>query len=162
MFKPTWILLMSGENMFQVTDELNKSQPNSQINAAIKLINIKGMAKNAHVKQATLEPFKHSLYIRTVSSQYLLSAFQNQLRLYVIQAEQHEGQEGTKCTKAKCFVHPIFSFYGFWYFGHFNGMIFFLLFPSFPSCLAKCKQRLHDIFITSSPKVTKNQRQKMG
>ena len=50
MFKPTWILLMSGENMFQVTDELNKSYPNSQINAANRFINIRGMAKNAHVR----------------------------------------------------------------------------------------------------------------
>ena len=55
-----------------------------------------------------------------------------------------------------CFVHPIFSYFGFWYFGHFSCVIFF---PSCPSCLAKCKQRLRKI--TSSPKVTKNQKQKM-
>ena len=32
----------------------------------------------------------------------------------------------------------------------------------FPSCLAKCKQRLRNIFVTSSPKVTKNQKRKMA
>ena len=37
-----------------------------------------------------------------------------------------------------------------------------VFFPSFPSCLAKCKQRLRNIFVTSSPKVTKNQKRKMG
>ena len=50
MSKLTSILLMSGENMFQLTDELNKSYPNSQINAANRFINIRGMAKNAHVR----------------------------------------------------------------------------------------------------------------
>ena len=45
----------------------------------------------------------------------------------------------------------------FWYFGHFSCVIFFpFFFPSCPSCLAKCKQRLHNIF------VTKNQKRKMG
>ena len=97
MFKPTWILLKSGENMFQVTDELNKSYPNSQINAANKFINIRGMAKNAHVRQATLEPFKHSLYIRTVSYQYLLSALQDQLRPVYM---------STKQSNMHCTVHP--------------------------------------------------------
>ena len=38
----------------------------------------------------------------------------------------------------------------------------FRFFPSCPSCLAKCKQRLCNIFVTSSPKVTKNQQRKMG
>ena len=37
----------------------------------------------------------------------------------------------------------------------------FQFFPSCPPCLAKCKQRLH-IFVTSSPKVTKNQKRKIG
>ena len=45
-----------------------------------------------------------------------------------------------------CFVHPIFLSFGFWYFGHFSCVIFF---PSCPSCLAKCKQRLCNIFIFS-------------
>ena len=59
----------------------------------------------------------------------------------------------------KCFVHPIFSFFGFWYFGHFSCVIFFpVFFPFCPSCLAKCKQRLRNIFVTSSPKVTKNKK----
>ena len=38
----------------------------------------------------------------------------------------------------------------------------FHFFPSCPSCLAKCKQRLRNIFVTSSPKVTKNKKRKMG
>ena len=57
-----------------------------------------------------------------------------------------------------CFVHPIFSSFGFWYFGHFSCVIFFPFFPSCPSCLAKCKQRLCNIFVTSLPKVTKNKK----
>ena len=60
------------------------------------------------------------------------------------------------CTKY--FVHPIFLSFGFWYFGHFSCMIFFPIFLSCPSCLAKCKQRLHIIFVcifvTLLPKVT--------
>ena len=49
-----------------------------------------------------------------------------------------------------CFVHPIFLSFGFWYFGHFSCVIFFLVFfLSCPSCLAKCKQRLRNIFIFS-------------
>ena len=47
-----------------------------------------------------------------------------------------------------CFVHPIFSSFGFWYFGHCSCSIFFPFFPSCPSCLAKCKQRLRNIFVT--------------
>ena len=43
-------------------------------------------------------------------------------------------------------------------FGHFSCVILFPFFPSCPSCLAKCKQRLRNIFVTSSPKVTKNQK----
>ena len=54
-----------------------------------------------------------------------------------------------------CFVHLIFSSFGFWYFGHFSCVIFFPL--QTPSCLAKCKQRLCNIFVTLLPKVTKNQ-----
>ena len=42
-----------------------------------------------------------------------------------------------------CFVHPIFSSFGFWYFGHFSCVIFFPVF----FCLAKCKQRLRNIFV---------------
>ena len=58
-----------------------------------------------------------------------------------------------------CFVHPIFSSFGFWYFGHISWLvIFFLFFLSCPSCLAKCKQRLCNIFVTSLPKVTKNKK----
>ena len=38
----------------------------------------------------------------------------------------------------------------------------FGFFPSCPSCLAKCEQRLHGIFVTSLPKETKNQKRKMG
>ena len=41
-------------------------------------------------------------------------------------------------------------------------MIFCTFFPSCPSCLAKCKHRLRNIFVTSSPKVTKNKKRKMG
>ena len=55
----------------------------------------------------------------------------------------------------------IFSSFGFWYFGHFSCEIFF---PSSPSCLAKCKQRLRNIFcifLTLFPKVTKNQKREM-
>ena len=37
----------------------------------------------------------------------------------------------------------------------------FCFFPSCPSCLAKCKQRLHTIFVTLSPKVTKTKKSKM-
>ena len=36
----------------------------------------------------------------------------------------------------------------------------FHFFPSCPSYLAKCKQRLRNIFVTSLPKVTINQKQK--
>ena len=51
-------------------------------------------------------------------------------------------------SKHICFVHPIFSSFGFWYFGHFSCMIFFpFFFSSCPSCLAKCKQRLRNIFV---------------
>ena len=46
----------------------------------------------------------------------------------------------------QCFVHPIFCFFGFWYFGHYSCVVFFPFFLSCPSCLAKCKQRLHNIF----------------
>ena len=58
-----------------------------------------------------------------------------------------------------CFVHPIFSSFGIlvtfvaWFSFHF--------FPSCPSYLAKCKQRLRNIFVTWSPKVTKNKKRKM-
>ena len=39
----------------------------------------------------------------------------------------------------------------------------FRFFPSCPSsCLAKCKQRFHNIFAFLLPKVTKNQKPKMG
>jgi len=41
----------------------------------------------------------------------------------------------------------------------------FAFFTSCPSCLAKCKQTKHNyfcIFLTSSSKVTKNQKRKMG
>ena len=49
-----------------------------------------------------------------------------------------------------CFVHPIFLSLGFGYFGHFSCMIFLLVFfPSGPSCLAKCKQILRNIFVFS-------------
>ena len=49
-----------------------------------------------------------------------------------------------------CFVHPIFSSCEFWYFGNFSCVIFFqFFFPFCPSCLAKCKQRLHNIFVFS-------------
>ena len=41
-------------------------------------------------------------------------------------------------------------------------VVWFLFFPSCPSCLAKCKQRLSNIFVTLLPKVTKNQKRKMG
>ena len=61
-----------------------------------------------------------------------------------------------------CFAHPIFLSVGFWYFGHFSSVILFPFFPSCPSCLVKCKQRLYNIFVTSSPKVTKNQNTKFG
>ena len=57
-----------------------------------------------------------------------------------------------------CFVHPIFLSFGFWYFGHFSCVIFFPFFPSCPLCVAKCRQRLRNIFITLSPKVTNNQK----
>ena len=46
-----------------------------------------------------------------------------------------------------CFVHPIFSIFGFWYFGQLSCVIFFPFFPSCLYCLAKCKQRLCNIFI---------------
>ena len=48
-----------------------------------------------------------------------------------------------------CFIHPIFPFFGFWYFGHFSCMIFSPFFPSRPSCLAKCKKILCNIFVFS-------------
>ena len=45
-----------------------------------------------------------------------------------------------------CFAHPIFLSVGFWYFGHFSSVILFPFFPSCPSCLVKCKQRLRNIY----------------
>ena len=59
-----------------------------------------------------------------------------------------------------CFIHSIFSSFGFWYFGHFSCMIIFPKFFVLPTCLAKCNQRLCNIFVFSLPKVTKNQNQK--
>ena len=49
------------------------------------------------------------------------------------------------------------SIFWFWVFWSLSGF-----FPSCPSCLAKSKQRLHNIFICSLPKVTRNQIWKMG
>ena len=49
--------------------------------------------------------------------------------------------------KYLCFDHPIFLYFGFWYIGHFSCVIFFPVFWSSPSCLAKCKQRLSNIFV---------------
>ena len=46
-----------------------------------------------------------------------------------------------------CFVHPVFSSFGFRYFGHLSCEIFFLFFLSCPSCIAKYKQRLCNIFL---------------
>ena len=58
----------------------------------------------------------------------------------------------------QCFVHPMLSFC-FWYLGH---LVAWFSIRFFPSCLAKCKQRLRNIFIFLSPKVTKNQKWRMG
>ena len=44
------------------------------------------------------------------------------------------------------------------YFGNFVFGFFVTLVASCPSCLAKCKQRLRNIFITLSPKLTKNEK----
>ena len=52
---------------------------------------------------------------------------------------------GISYDHAQTIVHPIFSSFDFWYFGHFR--FSFLFFPSCPSCLAKCKQRLRNIFV---------------
>ena len=61
-----------------------------------------------------------------------------------------------------CLVHPICLSFGLGYFGHFSCVISFpYFFPSCPSCLAKCKQRLCNIFVfskTSSPKLTNNEK----
>ena len=55
-----------------------------------------------------------------------------------------------------CFVHHIFSTFGFWYFGHFS---FLILFPFFRLTHFALQNVNKDyIFITSSPKVTKNQK----
>ena len=54
-------------------------------------------------------------------------------------------------TVSICFVHSIFFPFGSWNFDHFSYVIFFLFFPSCPSFLAKCKQRLCNIFVTLSP-----------
>ena len=56
-----------------------------------------------------------------------------------------------------CFIHPIFRLLVFGTLVTLVAGFLFRFFPPCPSCLAKCKQRLHNIFITSSPKVTKNQ-----
>ena len=40
-------------------------------------------------------------------------------------------------------------YFGFLYFGHFS---------FFPSCFAKCRQRLRNIFVILSPKVIKNEK----
>ena len=46
-------------------------------------------------------------------------------------------------------------------FGILITLVAWFSFRFFPSCLAKCKQRLCNIFVTLSPKVTKNQKWKM-
>ena len=43
----------------------------------------------------------------------------------------------------------VYWFLPFWYFGHFSSTSFF---PFFPSCLAKCKQIFHNIFVFFNPK----------
>ena len=48
------------------------------------------------------------------------------------------------------------------FFGILVTLVAWFSFHFFPSCLSKCKQRLRNIFLISSPKVTKNQKQKMG
>jgi hypothetical protein len=59
-----------------------------------------------------------------------------------------------------CFVHSISLSFGFWYFVHFTCVIFFPVFSVLP--ILPCKQRLPNIFVTLLPKVTKNQKRKMG
>ena len=60
------------------------------------------------------------------------------------------------------FVHTIFSSFGFWYFGHFSCVIFFPFFPVLPYKILTKITCYCCIFVTSSPKVTKNQKRKMG
>ena len=64
-----------------------------------------------------------------------------------ISATQYQQQQYEQVHN--CFVHSIFLSFGFWYFGHFSCVIFFPFFQSCPSCLAKCKQRLRNIFVFS-------------
>ena len=46
--------------------------------------------------------------------------------------------------------------------GSLKSFISQFFFPSCPFCLAKCKQRIRNNFVTLLPKVTKNQKRKMG
>ena len=59
---------------------------------------------------------------------------------------------------------PYFCLFVSWYFRHFSCMVIFqFFFPSCPSCLGKCKQRLCNIFVslvTLLPKVTKDENKK--
>ena len=62
-----------------------------------------------------------------------------------------------------CFVHPIFLSFCFWYFGHFSWVTFFFSILPILSCKMYTKITLYfRIFITSSPRLTKNQKSKNG
>ena len=59
------------------------------------------------------------------------------------------------------FVHPINLSFGFWYFGHFSCVIFFLFFFRLAHLALQNVNKDYAtfcIFLTLSPKVTKNQR----
>ena len=60
-----------------------------------------------------------------------------------------------------CNICRLITYFGKFVFGFLSLQLRDFLnfeFPSCPSCLAKCKQRLFNIFVTSSPKVTKNEK----
>jgi len=68
-----------------------------------------------------------------------------------------ETSEKKNHSRMFCSSH-IFVLWFFGVIGHFSCMIFFPFISVSPNCLTKCKQRLSNIFVTSTPKVTKDEK----
>ena len=66
----------------------------------------------------------------------------------------------TQFVRKQMFRSSHISVFWFLVFWSLQLLDFLSFFPSCPSCLAKCKQRLRNIFVTSSPKVTKTKNEK--
>ena len=94
----------------------------------------------------------HEYLFSFVFSEALASLAKASLRLWYFMIYWKLYSNDCEC----CFVHPIFSSFCFWYFGHFSCVIFFQFFFRLAHlALQKCKH--FHIFVTSLPKVTKNQ-----